>query len=118
MLIVQLSDLHLLPEGELWRGNIDTGRMAADAITRISTLTPTPELVILTGDLANRGTPGKGPKLKRGMVLALEPMINLGTWQVEVLEDHWTVVTLDRQLSAHFEHTVAVTRNGTEVLTA
>lgn len=57
MLIVQLSDLHLMPEGELWRDTIDTRRMAADAIARINALRPSPELVILTGDLANRGTP-------------------------------------------------------------
>jgi methionyl aminopeptidase len=66
----------------------------------------------------NRGTPGRGRKLRRGLVLALEPMVNLGTWQVEVLQDNWTVVTLDRRLSAHFEHTVAVTRDGPDVLTA
>jgi len=65
----------------------------------------------------NRGTPGRGPKLRRGMVLALEPMVNAGTWQVETLADHWTVVTRDRALSAHFEDTVAVTRDGPEVLT-
>lgn len=67
--------------------------------------------------IANRGTPGRGEKLRRGMVFALEPMVNLGTWQVEVLEDNWTVVTLDRRLSVHFEHTVAVTRDGADVLT-
>lgn len=65
----------------------------------------------------NRGTPGSGPRLRRGMVLALEPMVNLGTWQVETLADNWTVVTLDRRLSAHFEHTVVVRRDGAEILT-
>lgn len=67
--------------------------------------------------IPNRGTPGRGPRLRRGMVLALEPMINLGTWQVKTLADNWTVVTLDRRLSAHFEHTVAVTRDGADILT-
>lgn len=67
--------------------------------------------------IPNRGTPGRGPRLRRGMVLAFEPMVNLGTWQVETLSDHWTVVTMDRQLSAHFEHTVAVTRDGANILT-
>jgi len=67
--------------------------------------------------IANRGTPGRGPRLRRGMVLALEPMVNLGTWQVRTLTDNWTVVTLDGCLSAHFEHTVAVTREGADILT-
>jgi methionyl aminopeptidase len=67
--------------------------------------------------ISNRGTPGRGPKLRRGMVLAIEPMVNLGTWQVETLEDNWTVVTLDRRLSAHFEHTVAVGRTKGDILT-
>ena len=67
--------------------------------------------------IPNRGTPGQGPKLRRGMVLALEPMVNLGTWQVRTLEDNWTVVTLDGRLSGHFEHTVAVTREGADILT-
>jgi methionyl aminopeptidase len=65
----------------------------------------------------NYGQPGRGLRLKPGMVLALEPMINLGTEKVEILKDGWTVVTLDRKLSAHFEHTVAITENGPEILT-
>ena len=55
--------------------------------------------------------------LKSGMVLAIEPMVNAGVSDVEVLEDDWTVVTADGSLSAHFEHTVAVTDNGVEILT-
>jgi len=51
------------------------------------------------------------------MVLAIEPMVNVGTWEVETLEDNWTVVTKDRSLSAHFEHTVAILQNGPEILT-
>jgi len=51
------------------------------------------------------------------MVLALEPMVNAGTWEVELLEDQWTVVTADRSDSAHFEHTIAVLKDRTEVLT-
>ena len=60
---------------------------------------------------------GRGPKLKVGLVLALEPMINLGSEKVRTLEDGWTVVTLDKKPSAHFEHTVALTENGPEILT-
>jgi len=64
----------------------------------------------------NYGPPGKGPKLKSGMVLALEPMINQGRYEVEVLEDGWTAVTADRKLSAHFEHTIVVTEDGPVIL--
>jgi len=60
---------------------------------------------------------GKGPKVKPGLVIAIEPMINLGTEKVKVLEDGWTVVTLDGRPSAHFEHTIAVTPDGPEILT-
>ncbi len=67
--------------------------------------------------IPNFGEPGTGMKLREGMVLAIEPMVNAGTFQVEMLEDEWTAVTLDRRLSAHFEHTVVVTNNGPEVLT-
>lgn len=65
----------------------------------------------------NYGHPGQGIKLQSGMVLAIEPMVNMGTYNVEVLSDKWTVVTKDRQPSAHFEHTVAITDNGPEILT-
>jgi methionyl aminopeptidase len=65
----------------------------------------------------NYGTPGSGPRLKSGMVLAIEPMVNLGGYEVKVLADGWTAVTCDGSLSAHFEHTVAVTENGPEILT-
>ncbi|MBT9173354.1 MAG: Methionine aminopeptidase 1 [Syntrophomonadaceae bacterium] len=65
----------------------------------------------------NFGSPGHGPLMMAGMVLAIEPMVNAGTWQVETLSDNWTVVTLDRKWSAHFEHTVAVGRKFPEVLT-
>lgn len=65
----------------------------------------------------NYGEPGTGMKLRPGMVLALEPMVNMGTHKVEVLEDDWTAVTLDRKLSAHFEHTILVTEGGPEILT-
>ncbi|QBI22033.1 type I methionyl aminopeptidase [Egibacter rhizosphaerae] len=66
----------------------------------------------------NYGRAGRGPKLVRGLVIAIEPMFNLGTADTEVLEDDWTVVTADRALSAHWEHTVAVTDDGPRVLTA
>ena len=65
----------------------------------------------------NFGTPGKGPRLKAGMVLAIEPMINAGKPEVKVLPDGWTTVTLDGSYSAHFEHTVAITKDGPKVLT-
>jgi methionyl aminopeptidase len=61
---------------------------------------------------------GRGPVLKPGMVLAIEPMVNSGGPEVRVLADQWTAVTADGSLSAHFEHTVAITENGTEILTA
>lgn len=67
--------------------------------------------------IPNYGSPGKGVKLKPGMVLAIEPMINEKSHEVEVLNDNWTVVTCDGGLSAHFEHTVAITENGPEILT-
>ncbi len=66
----------------------------------------------------NFGKPGTGIRIRTGLVLAIEPMINLGTHEVEVLGDGWTVVTRDHQRSAHFEHTVAVTSEGPVVLTA
>ena len=66
----------------------------------------------------NYGPPGTGPELGEGMVLAIEPMVNAGTAQVRVLADGWTAVTADGRSSAHFEHTVAVTAGGPEVLTA
>lgn len=65
----------------------------------------------------NYGTRGKGIKLKAGMVLAIEPMINQYSYEVKTLEDGWTVVTCDGGLSAHFEHTVAITEAGPEILT-
>ncbi len=64
----------------------------------------------------NYGIPGRGPILREGMVLAIEPMVNEGTYRVKVLEDQWTAVTADGKNSAHFEHTVAVTQNGPWVL--
>jgi methionyl aminopeptidase len=67
--------------------------------------------------IPNYGVPGKGPVLSPGMTLALEPMVNAGTWEVELQDDQWTVLTKDRLRSAHFEHTVAVTDDGPEVLT-
>lgn len=63
------------------------------------------------------GTRGKGKRLRPGMVFTIEPMINEGTWEVEVMPDKWTALTKDRKLSAQFEHTVAVTSDGVEILT-
>ena len=65
----------------------------------------------------NYGTPGQGPRLQEGMVLAIEPMVNTGSPAVKVLDDEWTAVTADGSDSAHFEHTVAVTANGPWILT-
>lgn len=67
--------------------------------------------------IPNYGPPGRGPRLKPGMTLAIEPMINLGTHEVRTLEDRWTVVTMDGKPSAHWEHTVAITEDGPEILT-
>jgi methionyl aminopeptidase len=67
--------------------------------------------------IANYGEPGRGPRLAEGMTLAIEPMVNMGKPAVKVLPDGWTAVTRDGSLSAHFEHTVAVTKNGPDVLT-
>jgi methionyl aminopeptidase len=69
-------------------------------------------------DVPNFGPAGKGPVLKEGLFLAIEPIISAGSGKTETLEDDWTVVSADGSLSAHFEHTVAVTRDGPEVLTA
>jgi methionyl aminopeptidase len=67
--------------------------------------------------IANYGEPGRGPRLAEGMTLAIEPMVNAGKPAVKMLSDGWTAVTRDGSLSAHFEHTVAVTKNGPLVLT-
>ncbi len=69
-------------------------------------------------EIPNYGPSGRGPVLMRGMILAIEPMINEGSFEVRTLEDGWTVVTADRRLSAHFEHTIAVAESGADVLTA
>jgi methionyl aminopeptidase len=68
--------------------------------------------------IPNFGVPGEGPELKKGMALALEPMLNSGGWQTRVGDDHWVVFTADGSLSAHFEHTIAITDGKPEVLTA
>jgi methionyl aminopeptidase len=67
--------------------------------------------------IPNFGEAGRGPVLKAGMVLAIEPMVTMGSWEVRVLEDHWTAVTADGSLAAHFEDTIAITENGPEILT-
>ena len=68
--------------------------------------------------IPNFGDPGRGPQLRPGMVLAIEPMVTMGSWEVKVLDDGWTAVTRDGSLAAHFEHTIAVTDDGPEVLTS
>jgi methionyl aminopeptidase len=67
--------------------------------------------------IPNFGEPGRGPRLRPGMVLAVEPMVTMGNWEVRVLDDGWTAVTQDGSLAAHFEHTIAVTDDGPVVLT-
>lgn len=68
-------------------------------------------------EIPNFGRPHQGPILKSGMVFAIEPMVNMGTWESEILDNGWTAVTKDRLPSAHFEHTVAITEEGPEILT-
>ncbi len=65
-----------------------------------------------------KGVRGRGAKLKAGMVIAIEPMVNEGTGEIKILEDGWTAVTADGKLSAHFEHTVAITKEGPKILTS
>lgn len=67
--------------------------------------------------IPNFGRPGEGPELKPGMVLAIEPMLNIGGWKIKTLDDGWTVVTADGSLSCHFEHTVLITEGDPEILT-
>ena len=68
-------------------------------------------------EVPNFGIPDRGPRLESGMVLAIEPMVNAGTHEIEILDDGWTAVTKDRKLSAHFEHTIAIRPGGAEILT-
>lgn len=68
-------------------------------------------------EIPNYGRPGRGPKLVRGMTFAIEPMVNLGSFHVRTLSDGWTVVTQDGSLSAHYENTIVITENGSEILT-
>jgi len=68
-------------------------------------------------EIPNFGLPNFGPTLKSGMVLAIEPMVNMGTWESKILDNGWTAVTKDGLPSAHFEHTVAITEKGAEILT-
>jgi methionyl aminopeptidase len=68
--------------------------------------------------IPNYGEPGRGPVIRPGLVVAIEPMVNVGGWRTRLLADRWTVITADKSLSAHFEHTIAITDDGPEVLTA
>ena len=67
--------------------------------------------------IPNYGKPGRGPKLEKGMVLAIEPMISVGTYEVDVLDDGWTAVTRDRKYAAHYENTIVITDGEPEVIT-
>lgn len=66
--------------------------------------------------IPNFGPPGRGPKIKKGLVIAIEPMIAAGDWDIEIKDDNWTAITKDRSLSSHYEHTVALTSQGAEIL--
>jgi methionyl aminopeptidase len=68
-------------------------------------------------NIPNFGPPGRGPILEEGMALAIEPMVSAGSYEVKILEDKWTAVTVDGSLSAHFEHTIIITNNGPEIIT-
>lgn len=67
--------------------------------------------------IPNFGEPGRGPRLREGMTLAIEPMVNAGSYEISILDDGWTAVTADGSLSAHCEHTIAITKNGPRILT-
>jgi methionyl aminopeptidase len=67
--------------------------------------------------IPNYGSPGSGPRLKEGMTMAIEPMVNAGGYDISILDDGWTAITADGSLSAHCEHTIAITRNGARILT-
>ena len=69
-------------------------------------------------DVPNYGKPGRGPRLQTGMTIAVEPMVNAGTWRVKTLSNDWTFVTIDGKRSAHYENTIAITENGVEILTS
>ena len=69
-------------------------------------------------DVPNYGKPSRGPRLQTGMTIAVEPMVNAGTWRVKTLSNDWTVVTIDGKRSAHYENTIAITENGVEILTS
>ena len=69
-------------------------------------------------DVPNYGKPGRGPRLQTGMTIAVEPMVNAGTWRVKTLSNDWTVVTIDGKRSAHYENTIAITENGVGILTS
>ena len=68
-------------------------------------------------DVPNYGKPGTGPILKEGMTICIEPMLNLGTADIYILDDGWTIITQDGKPAAHFEHTILVTKDGYEILT-
>lgn len=69
-------------------------------------------------EIPNFGPPNKGPRLEAGMILAIEPMVNEGTFEVDILDDGWTAITKDKKLSSHFEHTIAIRECGAEILTS
>ncbi len=132
---IETEDQRLLTETEnaLWSGleQVRDGKYLSDVSHAIELHAKKHELGVVrdfaghgigkqlheSPEILNYGLPGRGPKLKLGMTLAIEPMLNLGTARVKILADGWTVKTKDGANSAHFEHTILVTKDGYEVLT-
>lgn len=136
--MVGVTDAEVMKLVEVTKQSLDAGIMQAKAGNRLSDISHAIESVVLAAgcsvvkdfvghgigrsmhedpQIPNFGTPGRGPKLKKGMALAIEPMVNLGGCEVEVQADGWTVLTRDRKPSAHFEHTVVVGESGGDILT-
>jgi len=129
----QAQDLIEITERSLYTGidQIKPGNHIGDISAAIQTLVEARKYSVvrnLTGhgvgkevheapQIPNFGAPGQGPELEEGMVLAIEPMVNIGDHETELAADGWTFKTKDNSLSAHFEHTVAVTKDGFEILT-
>jgi methionyl aminopeptidase len=99
---------HVIQKFAEGRGHSVVRQFAGHGIGRIFHAPPT---------ISHVGSPGTGERFVPGMTFTVEPMINTGDWRCQILDDHWTVVTIDRSLSAQFEHTVTVTETGVEVLT-
>lgn len=136
--MVGVTDAEVIKLVEITKQALDAAIAQAKAGNRLSDISHAVESVVVTAgcsvvrefvghgigrsmhedpQIPNFGAPGRGPKLEKGMTLAIEPMVNLGGCGVEIQEDGWTVLTRDGSPSAHFEHTVVVRENGGEILT-